>query len=222
MLNPKFKQRITASGALDHAWLQKREHKDTKLIGKEILSRLKIQDVTNRLVKETMNVMIRYMKEDDIRQLNDIFRDLDTEHTGFITPAELQAGLKKAGITIDNGSVEEIIRNATFDESDKLDYTAFVSATLDRKLLHNKDSLWQAFKYFDIDNSGFITLENLKEVFSRRGEKLSKNDFKKIMKDYELGEKESISFEDFCKIFEKQEDVHELSRMHSSADENRV
>jgi len=216
MLNSVPHNRITASDALNHRWFERRNHKDTRVIDKKIFSRLKKQVYTNQLVKESMKLMIRYTKEEDISQLNDIFRDLDQEHTGFLTPSELKEGLVKAGISLDMETIEKIIRNASYEEGDKLDYTAFIAATLDRKLLHNKDTLWLAFKQFDIDNTGTISIENLKEVFNRGGKKITKKELRKILEVYGINENKGIKFEDFCNIFQKNdEDISSLESVYS-------
>ncbi|CAG9320045.1 unnamed protein product [Blepharisma stoltei] len=216
MLNSAPQHRITASDALNHRWFEKRNHKDSRVIDKIIFSRLKKQVYTNQLVKESMKLMIKYTKEEDISQLNDIFRELDQEHTGLLTPSELKEGLIKAGISLDMETIENIIRNAAYDEGDKLDYTAFIAATLDRKLLHNKDTLWLAFKQFDIDNTGTISIENLKEVFNRGGKKIRKKELRKILEIYGIDENKGIKFENFCNIFQKNdEDISSLESVYS-------
>jgi len=42
--------------------------------------------------------------------------------------------------------------------NEKINYSEFITATLDKKLLLNQEKLWQTFKYFDIDNQNCITI----------------------------------------------------------------
>ncbi|CAG9320046.1 unnamed protein product [Blepharisma stoltei] len=211
LLNPNFEERISACDALDHPWLIKRNQKDVKMIESKVFDRLQKQTSTNQLVRESTKFMVKYVKEKKIRKLNHVYRGLDKDHSGFISVAELKEGLEKAGIFKDHSEVENIIRNLAYSEEERLDYTDFISATLDKKDLYNKDILWIVFKQLDVDNSGDISLDNLKEVCSRRGKKVSKNEFKEILKQYGLEEKEGINYEDFCRIFEGSSDVDKLS-----------
>ena len=50
-----------------------------------------------------------------------------------------------------------------------INYTEFIAATLavDEEL--NDEQLWSLFKKFDVDNTDFITVANLKEAFKRLG-----------------------------------------------------
>ena len=41
--------------------------------------------------------------------------------------------------------------------------------TVDRKSLENNDGLWLAFKYFDIENRGYITKDNFSNALIRAG-----------------------------------------------------
>lgn len=56
--------------------------------------------------------------------------------------------------------IEELIENLNPGKLE-INYTQFLTATLDKKIFLQKERLWDAFKYFDIDNSNYITKENL-------------------------------------------------------------
>ena len=49
-------------------------------------------------------------------------------------------------------------------ENDEINYSEFIAATLDKKIYLSKEKLWNAFKYFDIDNLNKITVSNLSEA----------------------------------------------------------
>ncbi len=50
-----------------------------------------------------------------------------------------------------------------------------MAATVDLKTFLTIENLRFAFHYFDVDNEGFITKYDLKEVFKRQGTSLSDN-----------------------------------------------
>jgi calcium-dependent protein kinase len=51
------------------------------------------------------------------------------------------------------------------NKSGELDYSEFVMSAISRKNMLSKDRLETAFKLFDRDNSGTISLDEIKEVF---------------------------------------------------------
>ncbi len=44
-------------------------------------------------------------------------------------------------------------------------YSEFISATLDIRKHLTKEKLWSLFRYFDTKNDGYISAEDLKEIF---------------------------------------------------------
>jgi len=54
--------------------------------------------------------------------------------------------------------------------------------------------------YFDVDNSGYITKENLKELLARSGRKLPEIEYEKMIN--ENSKTQKISIKQFMKIME--------------------
>lgn len=106
LLNPDSKNRISAQATLEHPWLNKRGDHETQKVERKVMKRLKQYTHANKIVKETMSVLIKTMKQDEIKQLNNIFRDLDKDHTGFITAVELEQGLACAGINLEGEDLQ--------------------------------------------------------------------------------------------------------------------
>jgi calcium-dependent protein kinase len=50
-----------------------------------------------------------------------------------------------------------------------IDFTEFITAAIDKVTILNKDNLQSAFKMIDVDNSGMITVEELKLAFDSHG-----------------------------------------------------
>jgi len=190
------------------------------------MQRLRQRNKANQLIRETMHVCIRYLKINEIDQLNEIFRELDTQHTGRITANDLQVGLRKVGINLSDEDVEDLIKGLDQTEAGMLNYSDFLAATLDKKLLQNKDALWLAFKSFDIHNEGAITKEKLKVAMRRAGWTLTDEDIKNMLNDLGLSENEPINFEAFCMIFDKPNEIEDASVLMTSTNveavENRV
>merc|ERR1712093_971391 len=50
--------------------------------------------------------------------------------------------------------------------SGKIDYTEFVAATMDKRSYIQEDACWSAFRLFDADGNGVITLDELRQLLS--------------------------------------------------------
>jgi calcium-dependent protein kinase len=152
-------------------------------------------------VKETMNILIRSLKQQDINQLNLVFKKLDSDHTGFISMQELEQGLIEAGINFEGEELEALLSDS-HNFSGKLNYSQFLALTIDIKRLESTDGLWLAFKYFDSENRGFITKENFHSALKRAGWELSENEVNDMLGQYNLHKFEKLYFEQFCMMFE--------------------
>lgn len=106
-----------------------------------------------------MRVLVKYLSQQEIECLTELFRKLDRDHTGYVKPIEIQRALKRMGIEIAETEIEskqyiDILKNTT--TKGLINYTDFLIATLDTRSLTDDETIWAAFKYFDyvISNSG--------------------------------------------------------------------
>ena len=201
LLNPDSATRVTAQQALEHEWLNKRGEKETPKIQRKVMKRLKQHIHCNKIVKATMNVLIKTLKQDEIQELNAVFKELDKDHTGFINVTDIEQALRSAGINLEGEELQELLSQAD-TSTGKVNYSEFLAITFDMKHLENTDGLWLAFKYFDIENNGFITKANFHNALKRAGWELNKNEVNDMLAEYGLDNLDKLYFEQFCKMFQ--------------------
>jgi calcium-dependent protein kinase len=99
--------RITTQEALSHRWFnmmrQDKRPRKTRLIS--AVNHLRTYKAPNRLKAEGMKILLKYCNEEQVRELREIFLDLDTNKSGFITVNDLRKALKDLGIA---SAAEEI------------------------------------------------------------------------------------------------------------------
>ena len=78
-----------------------------------------------------------------------------------------------------------------------INYSQFLAATLDSKFFMDRENLWNIFKYFDVDNTNYIDIGNLKEILARNGRAISDNDIQQMIQEYDITKDGKISFEEF-------------------------
>lgn len=83
-----------------------------------------------------------------------------------------------------------------------INYTEFIGAVIDWKSNLNEEKMWNLFKYFDVNNTGFITKENLKEVMSREGRRMKNEDLEMMISEIDQNKDGMIDFNDFKKMMQ--------------------
>jgi calcium-dependent protein kinase len=111
----------------------------------------------------------------DFKTMRDAFRAIDITNSGIITIDQIKKGFVHDNYVtyLDNDDIEKIFSRFDFNKNGEVNYSEFMAATVDKKKALTKANLQFAFHYFDTDNEGYITKDDLKEVFRRQGQQLS-------------------------------------------------
>ena len=195
------RKRIMASEAIEHSWFSLR-HSPSNLNTKPILKRLKRFNKNSKLRKDIMNVLVRYLNTEELTQLNSVFRVLDTDHTGYITTSELKEALTRLGLEATQESINELVAGIDIEGIGKIKYSEFLSATIDRKFLIDKEFRWMTFKFFDEDDNGFITKDNIKHALEIMGLQVSEEEVKSMIREEGFKYENYITFEEFSRILD--------------------
>lgn len=201
-------KRYTAHKALMDPWFQI-VHKDTKKYTKKIdaaiIDRLKNFQETTHFKKEVLRVMVKMLSENELKNLREAFLAIDEKKNGFIAFHELQKVMKEQGIKHTESEIRRILKEFNIKEDENgINYTEFITATLDKKHYLNKEKLWLVFKYFDVDNTNFITIDNLREAMARGGKKMPENELATWMMESGAESSNRITFEDFTKMMARE------------------
>ena len=160
---------------------------------------------------------------------NSKFKDMVVAYIGLNFPdKEVEQKAKKIFLEISGGNkhflitketfvlrIEKVFKNLTkkeiedlFDSIDQnetgnIEYEEIIRALSDKKKLLNDKNLREAFNFFDIDNSGFITWNEIAKIIYPEGE-IPYNIMKEFLE--EIGQKDErmkIDFWDFKRILTK-------------------
>ncbi|KAG5017519.1 hypothetical protein JHK85_023655 [Glycine max] len=168
MLIQDPKKRITSAQVLEHPWIKDGNASD-KPIDSAVLSRMKQFRAMNKLKKLALKVIAENMSAEEIQGLKAMFTNMDTDKSGTITYEELKSGLHRLGSKLTEAEVKQLMEAADVDGNGSIDYIEFITATMHRHKLERDDQLFKAFQYFDKDNSGFITRDELESAMKEYG-----------------------------------------------------
>ena len=212
LLETNPKKRLDAEQALNHKVFDINKTKeilndipDEKIILK-LINNLKNYK-SDSILKETALAYLVHNFHDieDIDNACKLFDKLDVDGNGKITKDELFIGLSSL-IKSENlkRDIKKIFLNLDTDDSKYISYEEFIRAAVDKKIFMNDKLLKYAFQYFDKDNSGEITLDELSSIFK---DHIKNKDCKKelinILKEVDINNDRVIDFEEFTKLMTK-------------------
>ena len=99
---------------------------------------------------------------------NKLFNQLDTDGDGKINKNDLLKGLKaKIDSKTLEKDVDRIYRNIDMDNNGYIEYEEFVRAAVSKEKFVEDQNLRFAFRYFDKDNSGEVSRNELEAIFKQ-------------------------------------------------------
>ena len=121
----------------------------------------------------------------------------------LITKETFVLRFEKVFKNLSKEDIEKIFDSLDQNETGNIEYEELIRALSDKKKLLSNKNLGEAFKFFDRDNNGFITWNEIAEIIYPEG-KMPKNIMKEFLE--EIGQKDEnmkIDFYDFKRILTK-------------------
>ncbi|GER40860.1 calcium-dependent protein kinase [Striga asiatica] len=202
MLTIDPKKRITADEALEHPWLKEDGEASDKPIDSAVLIRMKQFRAMNKLKKLALKVIAENLSEEEIKGLKQMFDNIDTDRSGTITYEELRAGLSKLGSKLSEIEIQQLMEAADVDKNGTIDYIEFITATMHRHRLDKEENLYKAFQYFDKDNSGHITRDELRQAMTQYGMG-DEATIDEVLDDVDTDKDGKINYDEFVAMMKK-------------------
>lgn len=198
VVDPKI--RLTATDALKHDWIVKREK-----LSNEVPSELILLDMTGSLIrfrkvgnlkKLALNVIAHQSSFDDIVQLRTIFESYDPDHNGVIDYEEFRAALVAAKYTDED--MKEIFDSIDVNKNLHIDYTEFLAATMEAHGIITERRIAEAFDRIDVDHSGYISRQDLKELLGKQNSRVVLD---QLITEADTDGDGKISYQEFFALF---------------------
>ncbi|KAJ0977969.1 hypothetical protein J5N97_013443 [Dioscorea zingiberensis] len=202
MLTIDPKQRITAFEVLNHPWIKEDGEAPDTPLDNAVQSRLKQFRAMNKFKKAALRVIAGCLSEEEIRGLKEMFKNIDADNSGSITLEELKQGLAMQGTKLSEYEVKQLMEAADADGNGTIDYEEFITATMHMNRMDREDHLYTAFQYFDKDNSGYITKEELEQTLKEQG-MYDGQEIKEIISDADADNDGRINYDEFVEMMKK-------------------
>ena len=130
-------KRYTLAQVLAHPWVSGDAASDER-IDRSILSSLLSFTAKNKFKKEALRLAATAMTAQDVAKLRTAFMRIDADNSGFITFAELSQEVGKLEVA-DAARISSAMREMDADGDGKVSYDEFITAVVDRQLVHHQN-----------------------------------------------------------------------------------
>lgn len=159
--------RPSANELLRHPWF-----KNSQRLGNidpstnfSIMSRLMTFKSTDPFRRVALNYIASQLTTvQETENLRRRFIEMDANNDGKLSKEEILAGFRSMGLGA-NIDIEEIFRICDTDKSGYVDYTEFITMTMNWKNSLSESQIKTAFAAFDREKKGAIMLDDIKHLF---------------------------------------------------------
>ncbi|KAL4641675.1 calcium-binding protein 2-like isoform X1 [Arapaima gigas] len=148
----------------------------------------------------------RDLRPEEIEELREAFKEFDKKNKGFISCKDLGECMRTMGYM---PTEMELIELSQTIGASKIDFEEFVELMGPKMLEETADmigmkELRDAFKEFDTNDDGQITLSELREAMKKLlGEQLNPREIDEILQDADLNGDGQVDFEEFVRMMSR-------------------
>jgi len=194
-------KRLTAMEALKHPWFKvtKSNMLYNNISKEEVLNY--IQNLLSYKIKSKFEeLVLAYIvhnmpRPKEAKNAIKLFKLANKNEDGKLLRNELKETLLNFVSEEFLNNYDEIFSLLDGDNNGYIDYEEFLRATLGRKLIVNENVLIFSFRFFDKENTGYISRDKIKSYFI--GTKMSEELFSNIFDEIDKNKDGKIDFDDF-------------------------
>jgi calcium-dependent protein kinase len=206
MLCPE-KKRISAFEVLNHKWFKT---KLKKKLEKKItfdFDKLSTYKNFNILKKSILLFLASRLNIEESNAITEIFKKIDECKTGTIDFDDFKNFvINNQNQEIIGGENDEEIRKKFLeidvDRNNKIDFTEFLAANMDKAIYKDKEKLRIAFDLFDTDKNGIISKDDIINILKIENLYDAKKLVSDLIEPNDINKDGKIDFDEFCKLME--------------------
>ena len=198
------KNRYTAKQVLSSKWLEiklKDSDENIYYLDYKHISRYKHY---NKFKQAILTFIASRLNSDESKKIRNIFYNIDENKKGFITYEDfIKYIINECNIdelVDDEQELKKAFQSVDSDHNNKIDYTEFLAANLDEKIFLKQEKLKEAFRTFDINDTGAIKKEDIIRVLKLENLEDKNIIANSIIEENDYDKDGKINFNDFMMI----------------------
>lgn len=164
--------------------------------------------------------MADLLSVDQITELRGTFAMFDRDGDGNITLAELTEALRTLGQNVAREDVRQMVEEADLDANGVVDFPEFLALIANRlnDAEEAENDLVEAFKFYDLNNTGLITATNLMYAMAKLGCRLTPEEADEMIREADLDMDGKLNYRDFRRVMKQTTDFG-VSRTAGTVDQ---
>ena len=209
MLTLDPKKRYSAAECLAHPWFERYKDKSAsnKNLAKNVCANMKKFKNSSKLEQATIGVIVNQLvSKDERKELLKQFQDWDKNGDGVLSREEIIEGYRKTYGAVDENEIDNMIHIIDLDGNGVIDYNEFLNCAINKEKILSNERLEIAFKTFDTDGSGKISVDEIMDIFTKgtkNNKGVNREVFEKMVKEADENGDGEISFSEFKTIMKK-------------------
>eukprot|EP00465_Bigelowiella_longifila_P000534 CAMPEP_0185281360 /NCGR_PEP_ID=MMETSP1359-20130426/66674_1 /TAXON_ID=552665 /ORGANISM="Bigelowiella longifila, Strain CCMP242" /LENGTH=175 /DNA_ID=CAMNT_0027876783 /DNA_START=433 /DNA_END=960 /DNA_ORIENTATION=+ len=144
------------------------------------------------------------LTEEQKQEIKEAFDLFDTDKTGSIDYHELKVAMRALGFNVQKQEVVKIMKEYDRNQTGKISYADFAEIMGEKVLQRDpEEEMKKAFALFDDDDTGFISMKNLRRVSRELGEVLSDEELTAMIEEFDTDQDGKISLDEFMSIMKQ-------------------
>lgn len=141
------------------------------------------------------------LSDEQKQEIKEAFELFDTDKDGCVDYHELKVAMRALGFDMKKAEVLKILRDHDKTGHGLMDFEDFAKIMSERILARDPmDEIRRAFQLFDDDNTGKISLRNLRRVAKEIGDRLEDDELQAMIDEFDLDQDGEINEQEFFAI----------------------
>lgn len=147
------------------------------------------------------NNLIRELTEEQKLEIKEAFELFDTDKDGAIDYHELKVAMRALGFDLKKPEVLKILRDHDKQGQGLIEFNEFDKVMTEKIQARDpREEILRAFKLFDTDNTGKISLRDLRKISKELGENLDEEELTAMIDEFDLDQDGEINEQEFFAI----------------------
>ncbi|EDV25270.1 Centrin-3 [Trichoplax sp. H2] len=143
----------------------------------------------------------RELTEEQKQEIKEAFELFDTDKDRAIDYHELKVAMRALGFDVKKADVLKVLRDYDREGTNKITFEDFFEVMTDWMLDRDPhEEVFKAFKLFDDDGTGKISLRNLRRVARELGENMADEELRAMIDEFDKDGDGEINEEEFSAI----------------------
>lgn len=149
--------------------------------------------------------MTEKLTPEQLEELKEAFAIYDLNGDGIITTRELGSVMRALGLNPTEAEILNFIKEMDTDNDGSINFQEFSIMMADKmKNIDTEEDIIEAFKVFDMEKKGYITVHELRHIMTNLGEKFTEQEVNDMMREADGDGDGKINYADFVKIMTTQ------------------